>query len=75
MPTLLITLALTGCNVRDPQADLQSFKSCDALEKTLKDQAIEEIRWAHSWGAGGIGFVGGGAAGGGERRCGRQRLW
>ena len=56
MPTLLITLALTGCNLRDPQADLQSFKSCDALEKTLKDQAIEEIRWAHSWGAGGIGF-------------------
>lgn len=56
MPTLLITLALTGCNIRDPQADLKSFKSCDALEATLKDQAIEEIRWAHSWGGGGIGF-------------------
>ena len=56
MPTLLITLALTGCNLRDPQADLKAFKSCESLEATLKDQAIEEIRWAHSWGGGGIGF-------------------
>ena len=51
-----ITLALTGCNLRDPQADLKAFKSCESLEATLKDQAIEEIRWAHSWGGGGIGF-------------------
>ncbi|MFT5586858.1 MAG: putative secreted protein with C-terminal beta-propeller domain [Cognaticolwellia sp.] len=56
MPTLLVTLALTGCNLRDPQVDLKSFKSCEDLEATLKDQAIEEIRWAHSWGGGGIGF-------------------
>lgn len=54
--SILMILALSGCNLRDPQYKLKAFKSCEALEASLKDNAVEEIRWAHSWGGGSFGF-------------------
>ncbi|HJN75197.1 MAG TPA: beta-propeller domain-containing protein [Myxococcota bacterium] len=53
---ILSVLIATGCNVRDPGYSLSAFKDCDALEKAVKGQAEEEIRWAYSWGGGGWGF-------------------
>lgn len=55
---ILSILIATGCNVRDPSFALEPYKDCNALEKAVKGQAEEEIRWAYSWGGGGWGFGG-----------------
>ena len=49
----LTLLMATGCNLRDPSFALEPYRSCDALEKAVKGQAEEEIRWAYAWGGGG----------------------
>ena len=50
---ILSILIATGCNMRDPSYALTPFKNCEALEKSVKGQAEEEIRWAYAWGNGG----------------------
>ena len=55
----LSILALgTGCRGKDPDFALTPFASCDALEASIKDQAITEIRWRYSWGGSGWGGSG-----------------
>ena len=56
--TLVLAAAVlsTGCNRRDPEFALRQFESCDQLEKAIKDQAEEEVRWSYAWGGGGWGF-------------------
>jgi uncharacterized secreted protein with C-terminal beta-propeller domain len=44
-----------GCNLRDPEFALDAYESCDALESSIKGQAMEEVRWAYAWGGGGFG--------------------
>jgi uncharacterized secreted protein with C-terminal beta-propeller domain len=57
LPLVLAAAMLsTGCDRRDPEFALVQFKSCEALEKEIKAQAEEEVRWAYSWGGGGWGF-------------------
>ncbi len=47
-----LTVLLAGCGLRDPSIELTAFDSCEALENSVKDQALEEVRWAYSWGGG-----------------------
>lgn len=51
-PRIVTLLALsafaTGC-ARDPDAALDTFKDCDALERAIKDQALTEVRWQYAW--------------------------
>jgi uncharacterized secreted protein with C-terminal beta-propeller domain len=55
----LSVLALgTSCRGKDPDFALAPFASCDALEASIKDQAITEIRWRYSWGGSGWGGSG-----------------
>ena len=55
-PTTMIALFLfSACSPTDPAYDLKPFSSCASLEASIKDQAMTEIRWDHSWG----GFQGG----------------
>lgn len=51
----LTVLLAAGCNLRDPEVELVAFQSCEALEDSIKDQALEEVRWAYAWGGGGFG--------------------
>ena len=53
----LLSLGI-GCRGRDPDFSLAPFSSCDALEASIKDQAITEIRWRYSWGGSGWGGSG-----------------
>ncbi|MEE2751595.1 MAG: beta-propeller domain-containing protein, partial [Myxococcota bacterium] len=51
-------VSVAGCSRTDPQYSLEPFKSCDALERNIKDQAMTQIRWQHAWGGGGYGWGG-----------------
>ena len=56
--TFVAAILSAACSPTDPSFDLKPFSSCEALEASIKDQAMTEIRWDHAWG----GFQGGFAA-------------
>ncbi len=59
-PVLVLTFLVSavGCSRTDPQYSLEPFKSCNSLERNIKDQALTQIRWRHAWGGGGYGWGG-----------------